>query len=85
MATSCPPDGVVRAPHALVTVEPLSAMVMPQAVVVVRLVVVFVTFVKVTFAQYPVDHCDWSAMFASIEESALRSSPSSDSISSPSP
>ncbi|KYF74932.1 hypothetical protein BE17_04495 [Sorangium cellulosum] len=76
-ALSCPPDGVTRAPHALLIVEPLSATTIPQ--VVVPLVLVFFT---VTFAQYPVDHCDCNVSSADIVPSPLLSSFSSDTISS---
>ncbi|AGP37907.1 hypothetical protein SCE1572_27620 [Sorangium cellulosum So0157-2] len=43
---SCPPDGVPRAPQALLTVEPLSATTIPQAVVWLPLVLVTVTFAQ---------------------------------------
>jgi hypothetical protein len=51
---SRPPDVVERAFHRLATVVPPRSTTMPQDVVaVVRL-----RFLIVTFAQYPLPHCD---------------------------
>jgi hypothetical protein len=77
VAFSCPFDCVIRAFHELDSVAPLSAIERPQDVLGLELM-----FFTVTFAQYPVDHCDWYDSSADIVPSELSSSPSSDWISS---
>ncbi|KYG08943.1 hypothetical protein BE21_20740 [Sorangium cellulosum] len=68
---------MTRAFHALPSVEPLSPTTTPQEVTALSPV-----FFTVTFAQYPVPHCDCSARSASMVPSGLFNPESTDSLSS---
>ncbi|AUX36780.1 uncharacterized protein SOCE836_089950 [Sorangium cellulosum] len=81
MTFSRPPEGVERAFHRLVTVVPPSSTTIPQDVVAA----VLLRFLTVTFAQYPLPHCDWIVSVASIMPSGLVTPDSREPLSSSAP